>query len=134
MTRLVEGRRPKHPKQPRSDDGSPSCLPRARKQCANRSRRWNDPSEVVVAAVASAPPQRFKIAVHKLHDELVVVAVTPAIAVDAANPVGSYLIKPPLHPAINSLALMIPSLSVSNVVKSATGDISCDCSGRHCKW
>jgi hypothetical protein len=33
-------------------------------------------------------------------------------------PVGSYLIKPPLHPAINSLALMIPSLSVSNVVKS----------------
>src|SRR5215471_15218708 len=36
----------------------------------------------------------------------------------AATLVGSYLIKPPLHPAINSLASMVPSLSVSNVVKS----------------
>src|SRR6476646_9138804 len=35
-----------------------------------------------VAAVVSNPSQRFQVASHKLHDELIVTGVTPAIAVD----------------------------------------------------
>ena len=45
----------------------------------------SDPTEVVLAALASQSSQRFQIAFHKLHDELVVAGVTPAIAVDAAD-------------------------------------------------
>ena len=55
------------------------------KRSAGRSRRRNDPTEVVLAALASASSQRFQVAFHKLHDEFVVAGVTPAIAVDAAD-------------------------------------------------
>jgi hypothetical protein len=40
---------------------------------------------LVLAALASHPPQCFQIAFHKLHDELIVAGVTPAIAVNAAD-------------------------------------------------
>jgi hypothetical protein len=43
----------------------------------------NDPTEVVLAA--SALPQCFQVAFHKLHDEFVVAGMTPAIAVDATD-------------------------------------------------
>ena len=58
---------------------------------ATQFKRSADPKptprtlKVASAALASAPSQRFQVAVHQLHDELVVAGVTPAIAVDAAD-------------------------------------------------
>jgi hypothetical protein len=51
----------------------------------DRSRSLQDPTEVVLDALASHPSQRLKIALHQLHDELIVAGVTPAIAFDAAD-------------------------------------------------
>ena len=44
----------------------------------------NDLTGVVLAAACKSS-ERFQIAFHKLHDELVVAGVTPAIAVNAAD-------------------------------------------------
>ena len=41
--------------------------------------------EVASAALAFGPSQRFQVAVHQLHDQLIVAWVAPAIAVDATD-------------------------------------------------
>ena len=63
-----------------TENGFECCpLSTGLKQLASRRKRApteadakNDPTEVVLAALASHPPQCFQIAFHKLHDELIV--------------------------------------------------------------
>jgi hypothetical protein len=57
--------------------------PRKEKERRAEADAKNDPTEVVLDALASHPSQRLKIALHQLHD--VVAGVTPAIAFDAAD-------------------------------------------------